>query len=183
MFGSKVSYLKGDLQSNIEVSKFFSSSIGVLIGTSWSAVVAALSEFRGKAIFLPVLPGGSATAASDEDFNRSTVFFSSSIDFLIGSFCACFFFFFLTSSSEGADVEFFDSKLDDATFYFFFFFLGVISVSSSKSDDESNQSESKGSERFSFCASLFESIYVYEPFVNQFEGGPASILPHREVSL
>ena len=102
--GPNAAYPMGDLQSNLEVSKFFSSSIDLLIGTSGSGGVADSSEFRGKAIFLPVLPGGSATAASDEDFNRPTVFFSSSIDFLIGFFRACLFFFLTTSSSEDDDV-------------------------------------------------------------------------------
>ena len=151
----------GSLQSNLEVSKFFSPSIDLLIGSSGFAGVA---ELRGKAIFLPVLPGETVTAAPDENFNRSTVFFSSSIGSLIGSFRACFFFFLTISSSEDDDVESSDSKLDDGTLFFikFFFFLGMASVSDSESYDESDESESRGSERFfffySFCSNLSMSV-------------------------
>ena len=174
------------LLSSLEVSRFFGSSIDLLIGFSGSAGVAVSSEFRGKASFLPALPGGTATAASDEDFNRSTVFFSSSIDSLIGSFRACFFliFFFLISSSlEDDGVEPSDSRLDDGTLFFFFFVLGVASVSDSDSDDESDESESKGSERFFFFCFFCSNLSMSEPFVNQFKGGLSSIIPDREVPL
>ena len=164
MFGSKAVLLMGSLQSNLEVNSSFSSSMDFLTGSFGSAGTAVSSEFKGKAIFLPVLPGGTAAAALDEDFSKSTVFFSSSIDSLIGSFRVCFFFFlFLTaSSSEDDDVESSDSKLDDGALFLFFFFLRVLSVSDSDSDDESDESESKGSERFFFfcffCSNLSMSV-------------------------
>ena len=135
MFGKGASSLIGSLQSSLDVSKFFGSSIDLLIGSSSSIGVDASSEFREKVSFLPVLPGRVAAAASDADFNGSTVFFSSSIDSPIGSFwvdCACFFSFF------------------------FFFFLGAEYVSESDSEDESesDESRSKGSELFcSVCIS------------------------------
>lgn len=49
--------LIGSLQSSLDVSNFFSSSIGLLIGSSGSTGDSS-SEFRGKVSFLPVLPGG-----------------------------------------------------------------------------------------------------------------------------
>ena len=126
--------------------------------------MAVLGAFRGKASFLPVLPGEVAAAASHEDFNRSPVFFSSSVGSPVGSFRACLFIFFLLicPSSEDDDVESSDSNLDHGTLVFCFFFLGVASVSDSDSDDESDESESKGSERFFFfcffCSNLSMSV-------------------------
>ena len=86
MFGSRAVFLTGFLQSTLEVNSSFSSPMDFLIGSSGSAGGAISSELKGKAIILPVLPGGIVAAALDEDFNSSTVFFSSSIDSLIGSF-------------------------------------------------------------------------------------------------
>ena len=76
MFGKEASSFIGSLQSSLDVSEFFSSSIDLLIGSSGSIGVDASSELRERVSFLPVLPGRLAAAASDEDFNRSTVFFS-----------------------------------------------------------------------------------------------------------
>ena len=98
-----------------------SSSIDLLNDSSGFTGVAVSSEFRAGGSFLLVLPGGFAVAALEDDFSRSAVLFSSSIDSLIGSFRACFFFYFLTaSSSEDDDVESSDSNLDDRTLFFFF---------------------------------------------------------------
>ena len=121
VFGLRPVTLIGTPQSSLEISRFFCSLIDLLIGSSGSTGVAVSSEFNGKASSLPGLTGGVAAAASDEDFHRPTVFFSFSIDSLIGSFCGCFIpiFFLLTSSPpEDDDVESSDSKLDGGTFFF-----------------------------------------------------------------
>ena len=159
MFGSRAVFLTGSLQSNLEVNSSFSSSMDFLIGSSGSAGAAISSEFKGKAIILPVFRGGTVAAALDEDFNRSTVFSSSSIDSLIGSLRVCFIFLFLTtSSSEDDDVESSDLKLDDGAL-FFLFSLGVAFVSDSDYDDESDESSRKDPCGYSSFAS-FARIYL-----------------------
>ena len=106
-----------------DVSNFLNSPIVIfcsLVTLDSQVACDASNESREKAGSLPVLPGGLAAAASEDDFSRSTVFFSPSIDPLIGSFRACFFFFFFLtiSSSEDDDVESSDWKLDDGTLFF-----------------------------------------------------------------
>ena len=150
------------LQSSLDASKFFSSSIDLLIGSSGSIGVDASSEFRGKVNFLPVLPKGVAAAALDEGFNRSMVFFSSS---MIGSFwvdCACFFIFSFRQVRPRSRRTMRRNRLIRGwvtEHSLFFFFLGVESVTESDSEDES---ESQGSERFFFlcffCSNISMSV-------------------------
>ena len=150
MFGPGPISLIGSLLSSLDVSRFFSSSIDLLSGSSGSTVVAISSEFRGKAAtsgFFIALK--STVVDSDEDLEVSSSFNSSIA--LKGSFrsVSLLFFFFLLTSSSSKEGERDSSESYSAAAGIFFFGK---SVSDSESDSDSDSEEPKGSDRsFLFC--------------------------------